>query len=70
MYSRWVFVITHFVRPTSGTYGVAMPSCLAGFLRFPDMHSIIIVLRNVELQVYDRLEIELAKIVFGENRSE
>jgi CubicO group peptidase (beta-lactamase class C family) len=39
----------------------------SGILRFPDEKTTIIILRNYEIQIYDRLEIELARIVFGEN---
>jgi CubicO group peptidase (beta-lactamase class C family) len=39
----------------------------AMILRFPDEHTTIIVLRNQEVLIYDRLEIELAKMVFGED---
>ena len=45
---------------------------MAGFtamlLRFPDERVTIIVLRNYGIPAYDRLEIELAKMVFGEHR--
>jgi len=48
-------------------HGGGMSGYSSGIMRFPDEKVFIIVLRNYELQVYDRLEIELAKIVFGEN---
>jgi len=35
-------------------------------LRFPDERVTIIVLRNYETLIYDRLEIELGKMLFGE----
>jgi hypothetical protein len=38
----------------------------AGIMRFPDERVTIIVLRNYEIPVHDRLEIELAKMVFGD----
>lgn len=47
-------------------HGGGMSGYSAGIMRFPDAHVTIIVLRNYEIQVYDRLEIELAKMVFGE----
>jgi len=47
-------------------HGGAMGGYTSGILRFPDEHVTIIVLRNYEVHVYDRLEIELAKILFGE----
>ncbi len=46
--------------------GGAMSGYTSGILRFPDEHVTIIVLRNYEIQIYDRLEIELAKMVFGD----
>lgn len=48
-------------------HGGSMSGYSSGILRFPDEGAAIIVLRNYEIQVYDRLEIELAKILFGEN---
>jgi len=48
-------------------HGGGMSGYSSGILQFPDEHVAIIVLRNYEVQVYDRLEIELAKMVFGEN---
>lgn len=47
-------------------HGGMMSGFTAMFLRFPDECVTIIVLRNYELQIYDRLEIDLAKMVFGE----
>ncbi len=47
-------------------HGGGMSGYSAGILRFPDEQVTIIVLRNYEVQIYDRLEIELAKIAFGE----
>ena len=47
-------------------HGGAMSGYSSGIMRFPDERVTIIVLRNYEIQIYDRLEIELAKIVFGE----
>ncbi len=48
-------------------HGGGMSGYTSGILRFPDEKITIIVLRNDEVQVYDRLEIELARIVFGQN---
>lgn len=48
-------------------HGEAMPGSSAGILRFPDERFTILVLRNDEIQIYDCLEAELAKIMFGEN---
>jgi CubicO group peptidase (beta-lactamase class C family) len=47
-------------------HGGGMPGFSSMFLRFPHEHLTIIVLRNYEMQIYDRLEIELASMVFGE----
>jgi CubicO group peptidase (beta-lactamase class C family) len=47
-------------------HGGWMSGYSAGILRFPEDHVTIIVLRNYEIPVYDRLEIELAEIVFRE----
>jgi CubicO group peptidase (beta-lactamase class C family) len=47
-------------------HGGAMSGYSGGLLRFPDERVTIIVLRNYELEIYDRLEIELAEIVFGD----
>lgn len=47
-------------------HGGMMSGFTAMVLRFPDERVTIIVLRNYEIQVYDRLEIELAKMVFDE----
>jgi CubicO group peptidase (beta-lactamase class C family) len=47
-------------------HGGAMSGYTSGILRFPGERVTIIVLRNYGIQIYDRLEIELAKIVFGE----
>lgn len=47
-------------------HGGAMSGYTSGILRFPDERVTIVVLRNYGIQIYDRLEIELAKIVFGE----
>ena len=38
------------------------------YIRFPNERVTIIVLRNYEIEIYDRLEIELAEIVFGEEK--
>ena len=48
-------------------HGGVMSGYSSGILRFPDDRVTIIVLRNNEIELYDRLEIELARIVFGEN---
>ncbi len=48
-------------------HGGMMSGYTAMILRFPDERMTIIVLRNYEMARYDRLEIELAKMVFGEN---
>ena len=48
-------------------HGGAMSGYTIGIMRFPDERVTIIVLRNYEIQIYDRLEIELAKMIFGEN---
>lgn len=48
-------------------HGGSMSGYSSGILRFPDERAAIIVLRNYEIKVYDRLEIELTKILFGEN---
>ena len=45
-------------------HGGSMSGYTSMMLRFPDERVTIIVLRNYEIQIYDRLEIELAKIVF------
>lgn len=47
-------------------HGGSMAGYTAMFLRFPDDRATIVVLRNYGLDVYDHLEIELAKMVFGE----
>ena len=47
-------------------HGGSMSGYSSGIMRFPDEKVTIIVLRNSEIQIYDRLEIELAKMVFGE----
>jgi hypothetical protein len=47
-------------------HGGAGSGFTSGILRFPDERTSVIVLRNYEIQIYDRLEIELAKMVFGE----
>jgi CubicO group peptidase (beta-lactamase class C family) len=47
-------------------HGGMMAGYTAMLLRFPNERVTIIVLRNVELKVYDRLGIELARIVFDE----
>ena len=47
--------------------GGAMSGYTAGMMRFPDEGVTIIVLRNYEILVYDRLEIEIAKLLFGES---
>ena len=47
-------------------HGGSMSGYSSGIMRFPDERVTIIVLRNSEIQIYDRLEIELAKMVFGE----
>ncbi len=47
-------------------HGGMMSGYTSMLLRFPDERVTIIVLRNAEIEVYDRLEIELAKLVFGE----
>ena len=36
------------------------------FLRFPGEQVTIIVLRNTEMQFYERLEIDLAEIVYSD----
>jgi CubicO group peptidase (beta-lactamase class C family) len=48
-------------------HGGGMSGYTSMILRFPDERVTIIVLRNYGIPVYDRLEIELAKIVFGES---
>jgi CubicO group peptidase (beta-lactamase class C family) len=48
-------------------HGGGMRGYTSGILRFPEEHVTIIVLRNYGIREYDRLEIELASIVFGEN---
>jgi CubicO group peptidase (beta-lactamase class C family) len=48
-------------------HGGMMAGYTAMFLRFPDERMTIIVLRNVGMEIYDRLEIELARNVFGED---
>jgi CubicO group peptidase (beta-lactamase class C family) len=45
-------------------HGGGMAGYTSMFLRFPDERVTIIVLRNYEIQIYDRLEIELAKMLF------
>ena len=47
-------------------HGGAVSGYTSGILRFPDDNITIIILRNYEIQIYDRLEIELARMVFGE----
>lgn len=47
-------------------HGGSMSGYSTMLMRFPDERVTIIVLRNYEMQIYDRLEIEFAKIVFGE----
>jgi CubicO group peptidase (beta-lactamase class C family) len=47
-------------------HGGSMGGYNAVIMRFPIEGVTIIVLRNYEIQTYDRLEIELAKMVFGE----
>lgn len=47
-------------------HGGMMDGFTAMFLRFPNERVTIIVLRNYGIQIYDRLEIELAKFVFTE----
>jgi CubicO group peptidase (beta-lactamase class C family) len=46
--------------------GGAISGYTAGMMRFPDEGVTIIVLRNYEILVYDRLEIEIANLLFGE----
>jgi CubicO group peptidase (beta-lactamase class C family) len=48
-------------------HGGSMAGYTAMFLRFPDEQVTIIVLRNYGMDVYDRLEIELARMVFNSN---
>jgi CubicO group peptidase (beta-lactamase class C family) len=48
-------------------HGGAMSGYSSGIMRFPGEDVTIIVLRNYEIQIYDRLEIELAKMIFGIN---
>jgi CubicO group peptidase (beta-lactamase class C family) len=48
-------------------HGGAMSGYSSGIMRFPDERVTIIVLRNYEMEIYDRLEIEMAEMVFGEN---
>jgi len=48
-------------------HGGVMSGYTSTIIRFPDEHVTIIILRNYELLIYDGLEIEIAKIVFGEN---
>jgi len=48
-------------------HGSSMSGYSGEIMRFPDQKVTIIILRNQEIQVYDRLGIELAEIVFGEN---
>jgi CubicO group peptidase (beta-lactamase class C family) len=52
-------------RPVTA-HGGMMGGFTAMFLRFPNERVTIIVLRNYETQIYDRLEIKLAKMVFDE----
>ena len=47
-------------------HGGWMSGYTSMIMRFPDDRVTIIVLRNFEIEIYDRLEIELAKMVFGE----
>ncbi len=47
-------------------HGGAMSGYTAMMLRFPDQRVTVIVLRNYGLPLYDQLEIELARMVFGE----
>ena len=47
-------------------HGGGMSGFTPMILRFPDEQVTVIVLRNYGIQIYDRLEIELAKMVFGE----
>ena len=48
-------------------HGGLMSGYTSGIFRFPDQQVTIIVLRNYVLGIYDRLEINLAKIIFGDN---
>jgi CubicO group peptidase (beta-lactamase class C family) len=48
-------------------HGGWMSGYTSMILRFPDEHATIIVLRNTEIPLYDRLEIEMARILFGED---
>ncbi len=52
-------------RPVTA-HGGMMSGYTSMFLRFPKEQATIIVLRNAEIQIYDRLEIELAKMIFEE----
>ena len=47
-------------------HGGGMGGYNAMILRFPEEQVTVIVLRNYGIWIYDRLEIELAKMVFGE----
>jgi CubicO group peptidase (beta-lactamase class C family) len=48
-------------------HGGVMSGYSSMIMRFPDDRVTIIILRNYELLMYDRLEIEIAKMVFREN---
>ena len=60
------FVGNLLVRSVIG-HGGKMAGFTAMLLRFPDERVTIIVLRNYGIPAYDRLEIEVAKMVFGEH---
>lgn len=46
-------------------HGGLTPGYTAMLMRFPSEHVTIIVLRNYGIQIYDRLEIDLAAMIFG-----
>ena len=48
-------------------HGGGMRDYFSMIMRFPEEQVTIIVLRNTEVPIYDRLEIEIAKLVFGES---
>jgi CubicO group peptidase (beta-lactamase class C family) len=47
-------------------HGGTMSGYTSGIMRFPDERVTIIALRNYEIQTYDRLEIELARMIFND----
>ncbi len=49
-------------------HGGAMTGYTAMLLRFPEERLSIIILRNQGMVIYDRLEIVLAEMIFGENQ--